>query len=147
MQDNQAGDEMSHSTSPLVTPRTDALSDYEKAEVLADNHKGRFQAVNDSSVPAIIETVDMATRSYFLSPAIETQLTNPNDIHEAISGLKVSKADGPNGIPTRVLNIFQASGYPPRSSDLSLYTAEGSCTALFLYGSLVSWTRLINYFK
>jgi hypothetical protein len=124
MEDNQASDERPHPISPLVTPRRDALSEYEKAEALADNLKARFQAVKDSSVSAIIETVDMATRSYFLSPARETKLTNPNDIHEAISGLKVSKADGPNGIPKTALNIFQASGYPPRSSDLSLSTAR-----------------------
>jgi len=59
--------------------------------------------VTDPSVPAVIETVGVALRSYFLSPASEPQLTNPDEVHEAIRGLKVSKAPGPNGIPNRAL--------------------------------------------
>ena len=55
------------------------------------------------SVPAVIETVDVALRSYFLSPASEPQLTTPDEAHNAIRGLKVSKAPGLNGIPNRTL--------------------------------------------
>jgi len=47
------------------------LSESEKAEALADSLEGQFQPVNDSSVLAVIETVDVALRSYFLSRATE----------------------------------------------------------------------------
>jgi hypothetical protein len=46
---------------------------------------------------------DVALRSYFLTPASEPKLTNPDKVQEAIRGLKVSKAPGPNGIPNRAL--------------------------------------------
>jgi len=45
----------------------------------------------------------MALRSYFLTPVSEPKLTNPDEVHEAIRGLKVGKAPGPNGIPNRAL--------------------------------------------
>ena len=46
---------------------------------------------------------DVVLRSYFLTPASEPKPTNPDKVHEAISGLKVRKALGPNGIPKRAL--------------------------------------------
>jgi len=79
------------------------LSNSEKTEALADNLVAQFQPVTDPSVPAVIETVDVALRSYFLSPASEPQLTTPDDFHETIRGLKISKGPGPNGIPKRAL--------------------------------------------
>jgi len=51
--------------------------------------------VTDPSVPAVIEMVDGTLRSYFLTPASEPKLTNPNEVHEAIRVLKVGKAPGP----------------------------------------------------
>ena len=63
----------------------------------------QFQPVADPSVPAVIEMVDVALRSYFQMPASEPKLTNPDEVHEAIRGLKVGKAPGPNGIPNRAL--------------------------------------------
>jgi len=59
--------------------------------------------VTDPSVPAVIETVDVALRSYFMTTTSERKLSNPDEIQEAISGLKFSKAPGPNGIPNRTL--------------------------------------------
>jgi len=47
--------------------------------------------------------VEVAQRSYFLNLASEHKLTNPDEVHEAIRGLKVSKALGPNGIPNSAL--------------------------------------------
>jgi len=88
---------------PPVTSRGIALSYSEKAEALAENLEAQFQPVTDPSVPAVIEKVGVALRSYFLSPASEPQLTTPDEIHEAIRGLKVSKAPGPNGITNRAL--------------------------------------------
>jgi len=80
-----------------------ALSDSENAEALADSLETRFQPVTDPSVPAVIETVDVALRSYVLTPASEPKLTNHDEVHEAMKGLKGSTFPGPNGIPNRAL--------------------------------------------
>jgi len=63
--------------------------------------------VTDPSVPAVIEMVDVALRSYFLNPASEPKLTKPEEAEEAIRGLKVSKTPGPNGIPNRASKHLQ----------------------------------------
>jgi hypothetical protein len=55
--------------------------------------------------------VDLALRSYFLTPASET---NPDEVQEAIRGLKVGKAPGLNGITSRALKHLLESGIPPR---------------------------------
>jgi hypothetical protein len=88
---------------PLVTTGGITLSDSEKAEALTDNLDTQFQPVTDISVPAVIEKVDLTLRSYFLTPASEPNSTTPDEVHEAIKGLKVIKAPDLNGIPNRVL--------------------------------------------
>ena len=88
---------------PLVTPGGLALSDSEKAEALADSLKAQFQPVNDPSVPAVIEKVNEAMRAYSSAPTSEPKLTNPTEVQDAIRGLKVGKAPGPDGIPNRAL--------------------------------------------
>ena len=80
-----------------------ALSDSEKAEALADSLETQFQPVTDHSVPTVIEMDDVALRSYFMTPASEPELTNPDEVQEAMRSLKVNKAPGPNGIPNRAL--------------------------------------------
>ena len=52
---------------PLVTPWGIALADSEKAEALTENLETQFQPVTDPSVPAVIEIVDVALRSYFMT--------------------------------------------------------------------------------
>jgi hypothetical protein len=47
--------------------------------------------------------VDETLRSYFLTPASEPKLTNPDEVHDTIKSLKVSKPPGPNVIPNRAL--------------------------------------------
>ena len=47
--------------------------------------------------------MDVALRSYVLSPVSEPQMTTPDEVHEAIKGIKLSKFPGPNGIPNRAL--------------------------------------------
>jgi hypothetical protein len=47
--------------------------------------------------------VDVALESYFQTPASEPKLTNPEEVQDAIRGLKYGKAPGPNGIQYRAL--------------------------------------------
>ena len=117
---DQAGDESSYSVSPLVTPGGIALSDSEKAEALADSLETQFQSVTDPSVPVFIEMVDVELGSYIMAPVGESKLTNPEEVQEAIRGLKVSKASGPNGIPNRALSILHSERYPYWFSFLTL---------------------------
>jgi hypothetical protein len=88
---------------PLVTPGGTALSHPEKAEALADTLESHFQPVNAPSYPAVIEKVTEALQAYSYAPASEPQLTNPMEVQDAIQGLKVGKAPGPNGLPNRGL--------------------------------------------
>ena len=55
------------------------------------------------SNPATIEMVDVALRAYSFAPASEPKLTNPDEVQEAIWGLKLGKIPGPDGIPNRSL--------------------------------------------
>jgi hypothetical protein len=55
--------------------------------------------VKDPSDPAVIE----ATCAYEYVPSSEPKLTSPSEVLEAIRGLKVGKAPGPNGVPNRFL--------------------------------------------
>jgi hypothetical protein len=105
----------------LVTPGGIALSDSEKAEALADNLETQFQPVTDPSVPAIIEIVDVAMKSYFLTPASEPKLTNPEEVQEAIRGLKVSNVPDPNGIPNRALKHLPQRVVSPPGPDFQSY--------------------------
>jgi hypothetical protein len=59
--------------------------------------------VNDPSDPAVIEMVNEAMREYECAPASEPILTSPSEVLQAIRGLKIGNAPGPNGIPNRVL--------------------------------------------
>jgi hypothetical protein len=47
--------------------------------------------------------VNVALKSYLLTPASEPKLTKTEHVQEAIRGLKVSKAPGPNGLAIRAL--------------------------------------------
>ena len=44
--------------------------------------------------------------SNILTPASEPKLTNPDEAHEAIRGLKVARSAGSNDIPKRALNLL-----------------------------------------
>jgi hypothetical protein len=103
VEDDQTRDESSYSISTPGHPRVIYSLRPEKAEALADRLETQFQLVTDPSVPAVIEMVNVALRSYLLTHASEPKLTTPDEVHEAIRGLKFSKALGPNGIPNRAL--------------------------------------------
>jgi hypothetical protein len=78
------------------------LSGSEQVEVLADSLETQFRLMTVPSV-SVVEMVDVALRSYFLTPASEPKLTDPDEVQEAIRGIKIGKTLGPNGIPNRAL--------------------------------------------
>jgi hypothetical protein len=70
--------------------------------------------VSDTLVPAVIEVVDVALRSYFLAPPNEPMLTNPDEVWEAIRDLKVRQGTWPKRYTELSLKAsFPASGLPP----------------------------------
>jgi hypothetical protein len=75
---DQAGDEITHSIFPLHSPGGKAHSDSEKAEIRNHSLDTQIQLVTDLSVPAVIEMVDVALRSYILTPDNEPNLTDPD---------------------------------------------------------------------
>ena len=68
-----------------------ALSDSEEAEDLADSLEAQFQLVTVPSVPAVTQMFDVALETYLQTPASEPKLTNPDEVREAIRGLKVGR--------------------------------------------------------
>ena len=62
--------------------------------------------MTDPFFPAVIETVDVALRPYFLSPGDYLQLTISDEVHEAFSCIKFSKAPAPNRIRKRALKLL-----------------------------------------
>jgi hypothetical protein len=59
--------------------------------------------MNDPSDPAVIELINEAMRAYEYAPPSEPKLTSPLEVQQAILGILVGKAPGPNGILNRVL--------------------------------------------
>jgi len=74
--------------------------------------EAQFQPVTVSSVPAVIEMVDVALESYLQTPASEPKLTKPNEVPDAIRGPKVGKDLGPNGITNRALKHLPMRAVP-----------------------------------
>ena len=107
VEDDQTGEESSCSVFSPGHPTGIALSDSEKAEALADNLEAQFEPVTDPSVQAVIEMIYVALKSYLMTPASEPKLTNPEEAHEIIKGVKISKVSGLNGIPNRALKHVQ----------------------------------------
>jgi len=68
---------------PLFT-LGESFSDSEITEAIADNLETQFQPVTDPSVLAVTEMVDLALRSYLITPANERNSTNPEAVQEAI---------------------------------------------------------------
>jgi hypothetical protein len=71
------GDENPHS---IGHTRGLALSDSEKAVVLADSLEAQFQPVNHPSVPPVIQVVKEAKRAYSFAPASQPKLSNPMEM-------------------------------------------------------------------
>lgn len=103
--DGQTGDKRSYSVSPIVIPG-ESLSQALKNRSPADNLEPHFRPWTDPSVAADIEIFDAALRSYFLTTASEHNLTNHEEVQEAVIGVNVSKASDPDDIPNRVLKLL-----------------------------------------
>ena len=115
VEDNHAGDEISYSISSLVNPGGIALSDSEKAVVLADNLEAQFQPATDPSIQAFIETVDVALRSYFLSPTSEPLVNHPWRGSRSHQGSQVKQGSGPERYTEQDIEApSKTSGFPPR---------------------------------
>jgi hypothetical protein len=78
--DDQTGDESSHSISSTGHSGGIALSDSEIAEALADSLEAQFQPVTVPSVPTIIEMCGVTLRPYFMTTASEPKLTDPDEV-------------------------------------------------------------------
>jgi len=124
----------------------------QESQALADSPETQFQPVTDPSVPAVMEMVDLALRSYFLTPASDSKLANPDEVHEAIRDIKVSKAPGPNGIPNRALKRLPqravsllAQIFPSRKPTLLVIYLESYLNDLQRW--LSEWRIAINVSK
>ena len=76
-------------------------------EAMADNLESQFQPV-----PVLllqmdnVEQIREVMQSFALAPVSQPLLTSPTEVSKVISGLKASKAPGPNGVLNRVLRNF-----------------------------------------
>ena len=109
--------------------------------------------------------VDVGLRFYFMARASELKLTKPEEVQEAIRGLKFSKAPSPSGIPNRALKhltqlavsllvlIFNAilptHHFPTawKHNRVISILKPGKDTALPSSYRPISLARLVNYFK
>jgi hypothetical protein len=65
---------------PISSPLGHPGGNAKKAKVLAVCLEAQLQPVIASSVPAVIEMVDVTLSSYFVTPASETNLTKPDEV-------------------------------------------------------------------
>ena len=80
MEDNQRGDESSHSLASHGYMEGIAISESQKAEALAESREAQFHPVNEPSVPAVIEVVDKVMRGYLFAHASEPKLRDTPEV-------------------------------------------------------------------
>jgi hypothetical protein len=129
------------SSPALVTLGGTALSDSEKAEALADSLEPQFHPLNDPSYPTVIEKVTEVLKVYSDASASEPTLTNPIEVHDAIRGLKVDKAPGPNGLPNRAMKHL-----PQRAISLLVPMFNASLLQQYFL-PVLKHTRVISILK
>ena len=100
----------------------------------------------------IPEMVDVDLRSYFLTLDREPNLTNRDEVHEAIRVLQVRKLPDPNGIPNRALKRLPqrvvsllAQIFPSRKPTLLVSYLESYLN--YLQRWLSEWRIAINVCK
>jgi hypothetical protein len=165
MEDDQTDGESSYSISPWF-PGGVSLSRTQRKPKPWPIVWRLFQLTTIPSVLEVTEMVDMALRSYFLIPASEPKLTNPDEVLKAISGLKVGRAPGPNGILNRALKHLPQRAVSPLFRILNVVlcthhfpTAWKHARVISIHkprriwhcphpiGPLVCWTRSVNDLK
>jgi hypothetical protein len=129
------------SSPPLVSPGATGLCDPGKAEAMANRLTSEFQPINDPSDPAVIEKVTEALQAFCYAPASKSKLTNPLEVEDAIRGLKVDKAAGPNGLPNRDLKHI-----PQRAISLLLALFNSALLAQY-FPPACKHARLISISK
>jgi hypothetical protein len=65
--------------------------------------EAQLKPISVPSFHAVIAMFDVVLMSYLLTPASVPKVTNPDEVHEAIMGLKFGRAPDPNGIRNRTL--------------------------------------------
>jgi len=110
--------------------------------------------------------VKVGLMAYFLTPASEPKLTNPDEVHEAIRGLKVARVRVQMVLRRGPWIFFSSERYPLSSGFSTQFTRPityQECEStderspylnrrrIWHYphpiGPLVCWTRLVNYLK
>jgi hypothetical protein len=87
----------------VISGRID-LAESEKAEAPADSLETQFQPMTVPLVPAVIQVVYVALRSYYLTATSKHKLISPDEVQETIKSITVGKTPGLNGITNRALN-------------------------------------------
>ena len=117
VEDDQTGDDRSYSMSSSGHPGESLSQTLRKPKPLPKVSRLSFSRWHPS-VLAVIEMVEVALMSYFLTLASEPKLTNPDKVHEAIGGLKFSKGSRPERYPKQRLQASSAASSFPPGADL-----------------------------
>jgi hypothetical protein len=73
-------------------------SDFGNAEALVDNLETQFQPMSDPTALSV-EVADVTLSSYVLAPSKEENVSNRDEVQEAIAVLKESRAQCTNSNP------------------------------------------------
>ena len=165
VEDDQMGDQSSYSISTPGHPGGNRSLTLRKpkSSLTVWTH---FQPVTDPTIPTFIDMVDVALRSNSLINATKANLTNPNEVQEAIRDLKDNKAPGPNGITNRALKhlpqraVFLLVQYFNAVLLTHHFTSVRNYARMISilkpgknpahpssYRPIVSWTRLAKYLR
>jgi len=108
---------------PLVNPEGNSISDSEKSAKFAHNLEAQLQPVTEPSFPGCIEIVDVALRSYFMTPTSEPQLTTLRSFGKQSRVSRSAKLRARKVSRTGSWSISHSERYPPASDfDAILFT-------------------------
>ena len=111
------------------------VSDFEKAKALAGRLEIQFQPMTVPLFPTVIEMVDVALKSYFLTPAHEPKLTKRDEVQEAIRVFRSSRLGAQTLSRIGSWSIFPSEQYQSslihslRSPSPSFYYSVEGCSS------------------